>query len=48
MIPAIYAMYCNDENHNLPNNSVWLRQDGAALHYFRSVRDYLDEMLHIG
>lgn len=42
IIPALVALYPNNNNPQIPNNSLWYQQDGAPPHYSRVVRDYLD------
>lgn len=31
----------NVNNHNLPDDSIWLKQDGAPPHYARDIREFL-------
>lgn len=41
IIPSVSALYPNDENPNIPADSIWFQQDGAPPHYSRTVREYL-------
>lgn len=42
LIPALAVLYPNPDEPDIPNNSLWYQQDGAPVHYTRSVREYLD------
>lgn len=42
IVPAIVALYPDNQNPQIPNNLIWFQQDGAPPHYARIVRDYLD------
>jgi hypothetical protein len=39
------ALFPNANNPDLPNNTIWLQQDGAPPYYAINVRRYLDQVL---
>lgn len=42
LVPALVVIFPNDNDPDLPDNTIWFQQDGAPLHYARLVRDFLD------
>lgn len=43
IVPALAVLYPNGEDPDIPNEQVWLQQDGAPPHYALLVRQYLDQ-----
>lgn len=41
LISTLIIFYLNENGTGLPNDTLWLQQDGASPHYARSVRIYL-------
>lgn len=43
LIPALAALFPNDEDPDVPHPSIWFQQDGAPPHYALPVREFLDQ-----
>jgi hypothetical protein len=44
-MPALAELFPYANNPDLPNNTIWLQQDGVPPHYAINVRRYLDHVL---
>lgn len=44
LVPALAILFPNEHDPDVPNNNIWLQQDGAPPHYAVDVRRYLDEV----
>lgn len=44
IVPAIARLYPHPNNPLIPAEDIWFQQDGAPAHYYRIVRQYLDQV----
>ena len=44
LVPALAVLFPNEDNPDVPNNNIWLQQDGAPPHYAADVRRYLNQV----
>uniref|UniRef100_V5GPD3 Transposable element Tc3 transposase n=1 Tax=Anoplophora glabripennis TaxID=217634 RepID=V5GPD3_ANOGL len=44
LVPSLSVLFPNEEDPDLPNETIWFQQDGAPPHYASAVRRYLDDV----